>query len=85
MPRSAVLRAQPLARQRECTLAGGDDYELVFTAAPADAGRVAAAAQQAGVAVTRIGAVEAAAGLRLRDADGATIADRFGAFDHFRS
>src|SRR5258706_8085951 len=31
-PRSAVLAAQTLAIQRVCTLAGGDDYELVFTA-----------------------------------------------------
>ena len=34
VPRSAVLAAQPAALQRECTLAGGDDYELVFTARP---------------------------------------------------
>ncbi|HEY8710175.1 MAG TPA: thiamine-phosphate kinase, partial [Burkholderiaceae bacterium] len=34
LPRSAVLRALPEALQRECTLAGGDDYELVFTAPP---------------------------------------------------
>jgi thiamine-monophosphate kinase len=85
VPRSADLRAQPLALQRVCTLAGGDDYELIFTAAPAQAGRVAAAAQRAGVAVTRIGAIEAAPGLRLRDAGGRTIAERFGSFDHFRS
>jgi thiamine-monophosphate kinase len=85
VPRSADLRAQPLALQRVCTLAGGDDYELIFTAVPAQAGRVAAAAQRAGVAVTRIGAIEAAPGLRLRDAGGRTIAERFGSFDHFRS
>jgi thiamine-monophosphate kinase len=84
VPRSAELRAQPLALQRECTLAGGDDYELVFTAAPADADRVAAAAQRSGVAVTRIGRVGAEPGLRLVDAEGRTITDRFGSFDHFR-
>ena len=32
-----ALRAQPAALQRLCTLAGGDDYELVFTAPPARA------------------------------------------------
>lgn len=84
VPRSAALRAQPLELQRECTLAGGDDYELVFTAAPADAARVQQAGQQAGVAVTRIGRIEADAGLRLVDAAGRAVEHRFGSFDHFR-
>jgi len=35
VPRSAELAAQPLEVQRLCTLSGGDDYELLFTAAPA--------------------------------------------------
>src|SRR5690606_17196482 len=34
VPRSDVLATQPLALQRLCTLSGGDDYELVFTAPP---------------------------------------------------
>ena len=38
LPRSAVLAAQPPAVQRQCVLAGGDDYELLFTA-PAGAAR----------------------------------------------
>jgi len=70
VPRSALLRAQPLALQRVCTLAGGDDYELVFTAAPAASQRVGEAAREAAVPVTRIGRIEAAAGLRLVDAQG---------------
>lgn len=40
-------------------LGGGDDYELLFTAAPEDRGRVQAAATTAGVAVRRIGTVQA--------------------------
>ena len=43
LPRSAVLAAQPLALQRECLLAGGDDYELVFTAPASRRDAVAAA------------------------------------------
>ncbi|SHM77584.1 thiamine-monophosphate kinase [Rhizobacter sp. OV335] len=86
LPRSAVLAAQPLALQRNCTLAGGDDYELVFTAPPAQAAAVLAAAQAAGVAVTRIGRIEPAShGLRLVDGDGAAVGQRFAAFDHFKS
>jgi thiamine-monophosphate kinase len=75
VPRSAVLGAQPLARQRECTLAGGDDYELVFSAAP----------RGVGLAVTRIGRIEAGSALVLVDRAGAPVANSFGSFDHFRS
>jgi thiamine-monophosphate kinase len=85
VPRSATLAAQSPGWQRECTLAGGDDYELLFTAAPPDAPRVQAAARAAGVAATRIGRIEAAPGLRLVDRAGAAVAHTFGSFDHFRS
>ena len=85
VPRSAALREQPSALQRTCTLAGGDDYELVFTAAPAQAAAVQAAAREVGVTVTRIGRIEAARGLRLADSDGQAVPHTFGAFDHFRA
>ncbi len=83
VPRSAVLREQPLALQRLCTLSGGDDYELVFTAPPAAAAQVRQAAARAGVAATRIGGVESAPGLRLVDAAGAAVEHAFASFDHF--
>jgi thiamine-monophosphate kinase len=83
VPRSATLREQSLAVQRTCTLAGGDDYELVFTAAPQHAEQVAAAARIAGVAATRFGRIEAPAGLRLVDAAGRDVAHTFASFDHF--
>lgn len=85
LPRSAVLAAQPPDRQRECLLAGGDDYELVFTALPSRRDAVAAAAAAAGVAVTRIGRIEAGEGLRLVDRSGAAVASERGSFDHFRA
>lgn len=85
LPRSAVLRDQPLAWQRVCTLSGGDDYELVFTA-PADAAdAVRAAGRAAGVDVTAVGRIEAAPGLRLVGAAGLTLPNDFAAFDHFRA
>ena len=62
LPRSAVLAAQPMEMQRECLLAGGDDYELVFTALASRRDAVAAAAAGAGVAVRRIGRIDAGAG-----------------------
>jgi thiamine-monophosphate kinase len=85
LPRSEVLRALPEALQRTCTLAGGDDYELVFTAPPQHAERVAQAARSAQVAVTRIGRIVAGAGLRLTGRDGQELPNTFGAFDHFKS
>ena len=85
LPRSAVLRTQPEALQRSCTLAGGDDYELIFTAPPQRAPLVAAAAEAAQVGVTRIGRIEAEAGLRLIDRDGRALADDFASFDHFKA
>ena len=84
LPRSAVLRVLPEALQRECLLAGGDDYELIFTAPPQLASRVAAAAQAAQVSVTRIGSIGAALGLRLLDRQGRPVANTFGSFDHFK-
>ena len=53
---SAVLAAQTRALQHECLLAGGDDYELLFSAPRVAARRGALPpARAAGVAVTRIG------------------------------
>ena len=67
----------------QCTLAGGDDYELAFTAPAGRRAEVAAAAQASGTPVTRIGMVEAAPGLRLVDAEGRALAQRYASFDHF--
>lgn len=68
---------------QQCTLAGGDDYELLFTAPPQHRAAVAAAAAQSQTAVTCIGQVEAAPGLRLVDAQGMQVENRFASFDHF--
>jgi thiamine-monophosphate kinase len=67
----------------QCTLAGGDDYELAFTAPVTRRAAVAAAAQASSTPVTRIGRVEAEPGLRLVDAQGQPVARRYASFDHF--
>ena len=69
----------------QCTLAGGDDYELAFTAPPAKRDAVAAASQASSTPVTRIGTVLAEPGLRLVDAQGQPVENRYASFDHFRS
>jgi thiamine-monophosphate kinase len=68
---------------RTCALSGGDDYELVFTAAPSARAAVEQAGKESLTRVTRIGRIDAEAGLRVVDASGSPIAQRFGSFDHF--
>jgi thiamine-monophosphate kinase len=73
----------PEATVLELVLAGGDDYELAFTAPPSARAAVQAAAATTATPVTRIGVIEAEAGLRLVDAHGALLARRYTSFDHF--
>ena len=67
----------------QSVLAGGDDYELAFTAPPALRAAVAAAAQRAATPVTRIGHINAEAGLRLVDGEGQAVPNSYASFDHF--
>jgi thiamine-monophosphate kinase len=83
LPRSRALAAQPAAMQDTCLLGGGDDYELLFSAAAASRTAVQRAAASAGVAVSRIGTVQAEAGLRVRTPDGHVLARPARGFDHF--
>src|SRR5512139_2683432 len=68
---------------RDCVLAGGDDYELCFTAPAGKRAEVQAVARSAGVAVTRIGRIHAAAGLTVHDADGQPLPFEHTGYDHF--
>ena len=74
----------PENQRLEHVLTGGDDYELAFSAPASARAAVQAAGAAAGVCVTRIGQIDAAPGLRLIDALGASIANTFHSFDHFR-
>ncbi len=71
------------AARLACVLAGGDDYELAFTAPVSARAAVEAAALEARTAVTCIGRIEAAPGLRLVDAAGQPVSGHFASFDHF--
>jgi thiamine-monophosphate kinase len=88
LPRSDALDAKLKGSERmlalACLLAGGDDYELCFTAPPSRRADVEAAAQGAAVAVTRIGEITRDAGsLVVLDASGAPIDPLPRGFDHF--
>lgn len=85
LPAGPMLEMQLPDIQRRFTLAGGDDYELCFTAAVAQRNAILAAAQAAGTPVTRVGTIEASSGLRLIDATGKPLDLRLTSFDHFTS
>jgi thiamine-monophosphate kinase len=63
--------------------AGGDDYELLFTAAPGDAARREALGAETGVPVARIGATRAGEGVAVRDPSGSLMALDVGGWRHF--
>ena len=80
---SAALQALPFARRLDMALAGGDDYELLFTAPPDQADAVQEAANDADVSITCIGRITSGSGLQVLDAQGVPISRRFASFDHF--
>ena len=67
----------------QCALAGGDDYELVFTAPVQQRSALASLSATLQLPLSRIGTIEAAPGLRLVDAQGNALAHDFASFDHF--
>jgi len=64
-------------------LAGGDDYELVFTVPPALRSAAQSAAVASNTPITRIGQIDAVPGLRLVNAQGLDVPNTFASFDHF--
>jgi thiamine-monophosphate kinase len=86
LPRSNAMNAA-LAADRAAglalLLAGGDDYELCFTAPPSMRERVCAAGREGDVAVTRIGEIVAGRGLVAIGEDGTPLVELPRAFDHF--
>lgn len=63
---------------------GGDDYEILFTAAAGSAGEIAAVAAETGVAMTRIGSItEAGEGLSAADLSGRQISLKQLGYRHF--
>lgn len=83
LPAGPVLARCAQPWRRAYTAAGGDDYELCFTAPASRRDAVLAAGASSGTAVTRVGRIEAEAGLRLVDANGAPLSLQLQGFDHF--
>lgn len=89
LPASRILRRYlDRVAARSALLAGGDDYELCFTAPRRARERVVRSGRRAGVALTRIGRIQTrvrgAPRLIVRAADGTALRPVRGGFDHFR-
>jgi thiamine-monophosphate kinase len=80
---SPAMQSLPMNRRLDFALAGGDDYELLFTAAPDQADAVQEAANDCGVPVTCIGRITRTPGLQVLDVQGTPLSRRFASFDHF--
>ncbi|MDX1375156.1 MAG: thiamine-phosphate kinase [Burkholderiales bacterium] len=76
-------RTGDAALDLRCALAGGDDYELIFTAAQDARTTLATLGTELGVALSRVGTIQGApARLVLLDAQGRPVAAP-GGYDHF--
>ena len=64
-------------------LAGGDDYELLFSAAPENRSSIEALAGPLGLRLSRIGRIVAGQGVRVLDERGRPMATALHAYDHF--
>ena len=65
-------------------LGSGDDYELCFTVPPANEHALPTLAGRLGLALTRIGQIEAEPGVRVMDSQGAAAPVTRRGHDHFR-
>jgi len=69
---------------RQCQLAGGDDYELVFSASPDKRHELARLAAELDLSLWRIGQIVRGSGeVRLLDENGLTVPVSSKGFDHF--
>jgi len=88
LPCGPQLATLPRHMQHDAVLAGGDDYELLFTAAPTQRPYMDALSKQLALPLHRIGSiVEASVSesrLMLRDGM-ADVPNRWTSFDHFKA
>ncbi|KPK31345.1 MAG: thiamine monophosphate kinase [Betaproteobacteria bacterium SG8_40] len=68
---------------RSAVLAGGDDYELLFTVPAHAAGQLDRVSATLGLALTRIGVVVPGSGVAVLDSSGSVIDVGSGGYDHF--
>ena len=85
LPRAAFETGAEAGLARDCLLAGGDDYELAFSAPVARRGAIEALSAQLGLPLARIGNLRAgmAGEIVLRDEAGTVMPQPARGWDHF--
>ena len=84
LPRAAALEGVDAELQQQCVLAGGDDYELVFTADPQRRSDVEALSGELDLRLSLVGSIQKGEPkLHILDAQGRAMRVP-GGFDHFR-
>ena len=84
IPSSPILKKywqQSLAIR--CLLAGGDDYELCFTAPRINREKIEALSLELSIPLTRIGEILSGEGLIVKDTQGNAITLETKGYDHF--
>jgi thiamine-monophosphate kinase len=84
LPSSSILKRylhQPLGIR--CLLAGGDDYELCFTASTINRKKIEDLASELAIPLTRIGKIRTGDGLIVKDAQGNILTLDTNGYDHF--
>jgi len=83
VPVDARLQALDEEERLRLALSGGDDYELLFSAAPENRTAIAAVGARLGLPLARIGRVVCGSAIRVRDARGRALPVEVRGFDHF--
>ncbi len=83
VPVDPSLDDLPEPLRRRLALAGGDDYELLFSAAAENRTAIEAIGRRLALPLTRIGRIVAGEGLRFHDARGRPLTVDAHGFDHF--
>ncbi len=83
IPVAGELAALAEAERIELALAGGDDYELLFSAAAENRGAIAALGAHGTLELTRIGTIVPGAGVTVVDARGRPVPLARAGFNHF--
>src|SRR5690606_22110781 len=83
VPVSTALEGLPEARRMQLALSGGDDYELLFTAAPENRAAIEALAEPLALPLARIGSIDAGDRCRVVDERGRPLPWTGGGHDHF--
>ncbi|HEX6842168.1 MAG TPA: thiamine-phosphate kinase [Stellaceae bacterium] len=80
-PARAVIAAEPL--RLSAALSGGDDYELLFTAASDAGAALTALADELGLPLTKIGRIETGSSVEVLDDNGEVLALPVTGYRHF--